>query len=112
MVQPDIAIEPIFMYFSTFHWHTLVNGYSGFSPPSYPPLVDLMADFPNDAAIAELRRRGVTHVVVHGAFYRPEEYKRLVERLDQSTDLDAVGTVQWQHRPTRMYRLLPSSTSQ
>ena len=35
MVAPDIALEPIYMYFSTFRWHKLVNGYSGFSPPSY-----------------------------------------------------------------------------
>ena len=24
--------DPVFMYFSTFHWHPLVNGSSGFAP--------------------------------------------------------------------------------
>ena len=59
MVAPDIALEPVYMYFSTFRWHKLVNGYSGFSPPSYPLLVELMSRFPDKAAIEELRRRDV-----------------------------------------------------
>ena len=48
MIAPDIAREPMYMYFSTFHWHPLVNGYSGFSPKSYQDLIRAMADFPDD----------------------------------------------------------------
>ncbi len=40
LIAPDVAREPIYMYFSTFHWHPLVNGYSGFSPQSYPDLIE------------------------------------------------------------------------
>jgi hypothetical protein len=111
LVRPDIAYEPFYMYFSTFHWHPLVNGYSGFSPPSYPPLVDMMANFPSDESIAELRRRGVTHVVVHGAFYRPEHYDRMIARLDESADLDFVAADRWYQHRVRLYRLLPQTAS-
>jgi len=33
---PTGAMEdPEYLYYSTFHWQYLVNGYSGFFPPSY-----------------------------------------------------------------------------
>jgi hypothetical protein len=107
LVRPDIAYEPYYMYFSTFHWRSLVNGYSGFSPPSYQRLVDLMENFPSDDSIAELRRRGVTHVVVHGAFYRPAQYDRMIARLDESADLELVSADRWYQHRVRLYRLLP-----
>ncbi len=52
LVRPDISIEPTYMYFSTFHWNALVNGYSGFSPPSYIELHDSLERFPDEPAIA------------------------------------------------------------
>jgi hypothetical protein len=105
LIEPDLAIEPTYMYFSTFHWQRLVNGYSGFSPPSYRILLDKMARFPDDESIAELRRRGVTHVTVHGAFLRPMEYGALVSRLDRSSDFKCIGSDVWDRRETRLYQL-------
>lgn len=107
LLEPDISNEPIFMDFSTFHWNPLVNGYSGFSPPSYPGLRDSVRTFPDEASIAELRRRGVTHVVVHGAFFSPESYDRTVALMDRCADLQYVTEVQWQRHETRLYRLMP-----
>jgi hypothetical protein len=113
IIAPDIAIEPIYMYFSTFHWHQLVNGYSGFSPRSYNMLLKAMAAFPNEESLAELRHRNVEFVIVHGAlFNEPVTYDELVTRLDRSADLVHIGTFPWQRREpgarrTRLYRLLP-----
>jgi hypothetical protein len=113
ITAPDIAIEPIYMYFSTFHWHKLVNGYSGFSPRSYNILLKAMAAFPNEESLAELRRRDVEFVIVHGALFKePEKYDELVARLDRSADLVHIGTFPWLRREprarrTRLYRLLP-----
>ena len=73
IVAPDAALEPIYMYFSTFRWHQLLNGYSGFSPPWYQPLVERMSAFPDDPTMAELREHGVDFVIVHGAFYAREQ---------------------------------------
>ena len=85
LVRPDIAIEPLYMYFSTFHWSTLVNGYSGFTPPSYERLHYSLEHFPDSAALAELRRRDVTHIVIHGALYgRRSDYDAMVASLDGS----------------------------
>jgi hypothetical protein len=104
--SPDIFLEPVYMYFSTFHWHRLVNGYSGFSPPSYPRLLKLIANFPHRESIAELRRRRVDFVVVHGAlFERQGEYEHIVAAMDRRADFELVGTYPWQGKDTRLYRL-------
>ena len=67
------------MYFSTFHWNMLVNGYSGFSPPSYQDLHDDLEQLSRTRCrLATLRKRGTTHVIVHGAFMRDGEYPELV----------------------------------
>jgi hypothetical protein len=103
----DVAIEPFYMYFSTFHWHQMVNGYSGFLPPWYPELSKAMTRFPDDRAIAALRRHGVTRIMVHGEFLRTEVYDKLVEQLDRSADVVLEGRSRWQGHQTSLYRLRP-----
>jgi hypothetical protein len=112
LIRPDISLEPTYMYFSTFRWYRLANGYSGFKPPSYDVLVDQMKRFPDEASIEEVRRRGVTHVVVHEAYFRRGEhadYTTLVSRLKRCADLEPVTTVRWQNRDSRLYRLRPAA---
>ena len=105
----DITLEPLYMYFSTFHWNTLVNGYSGFSPPSYFELRDKLEHFPDDTALADIRRRHVTHVVVHGGLYREGAYSELVRRLERCADLERVIVVpSSQGREMRLYRVRPA----
>ena len=106
LIRPDISLEPYYMYFSTFRWRTLINGYSGFQPDSYAALVEMMATFPDAASIAELRRRQVEYVIVHGAFYTALDYSRIVRRLDESRHFQLVGPFRWEGRETRLYRLL------
>jgi hypothetical protein len=106
--SPDIFLEPVYMYFSTFHWHKLVNGYSGFGPPSYARMLDLVQEFPDEASIAELRLRGVNLIIVHGAvFERQEDYQRTVTAVDQNPDFELLGVYRWLFKDTRLYRLLP-----
>jgi hypothetical protein len=107
MVAPDIALEPIFMYFSTFRWHKLVNGYSGFSPPSYAQLLALMRDFPDKASLDELRRRDVQYIIVHGSFFRLGIYQKLMARIRESPDLALIADFRWNGATTHAYRLLP-----
>jgi hypothetical protein len=76
-------------------------------PPSYPELRERIRTFPDEASIAELRGRGVTHVIVHGAFSSPEIYQQTVARMDLCADLQYVTEVQWQRYATRLYRLMP-----
>jgi hypothetical protein len=55
-----------YMLNSTAHWQPLVNGYSGFQPPSFYENVEALQGFPDDRAFARLHGLGVTHLFVHG----------------------------------------------
>lgn len=59
-----------YMLNSTRHWHPMLNGYSGFEPPSYTETFNAIQGFPNGAALTALHDRGVTHVVVHADGFR------------------------------------------
>jgi hypothetical protein len=108
--SPDIYLEPVYMYFSTFHWHKLVNGYSGFSPVSYGHLLELMATFPDSASLAELRQRDVGFIIVHGDLFDDvKEYEQTLKSMDHHPQLELVTSEPWQERETRMYRLRPAA---
>ena len=53
-----------YMLYTTRSWQPMLNGYSGFAPPSFSRNADALAGFPDRAAIDYLRAQGVTHVVV------------------------------------------------
>ena len=48
----------------------MLNGYSGFAPPSYRRHADALRSFPQQASLDYLRSEGVTHVVVEGHLMR------------------------------------------
>ncbi len=54
-----------YMVNSTVHFRPLLNGYSGFRPPSYDQSYAMVQTFPDDASLVALHDRGVSHVVVH-----------------------------------------------
>jgi hypothetical protein len=66
-----------------------------------------MGRFPDQAAIAELRRRDVQYVIVHGSFFRLGIYQELMARIRESPDLVKVADFRWNGGETHAYRLLP-----
>jgi hypothetical protein len=88
----DFFYDGWYMYYSTFHWHRLVNGYSGFHPPSFRLMLDALRTFPDDASFAELHRRGVSLLVLHAGNYAgPGRYRAVVTALLRRADLRFVG---------------------
>ena len=84
LVELPVAREdPTFMYYSTFHWQTLVNGYSGFFPKSFIQIGGSLNDFPSAASLHALRTRGVRYVAIHGELLTSEEYQRIVQAVDR-----------------------------
>jgi hypothetical protein len=82
--QPDFDVRA--MYYSTFHWRKLVNGYSGFTPAAYGRLVATLGrPDPNAAqALAALTGTGATLVLVHETAYPGETGARLTDGLRAS----------------------------
>jgi hypothetical protein len=73
-----------YMLASTRHWRPMLNGYSGFRPPSYDAVFAHLSGFPDLESLAALRGRGVTDVIVHRAMLEP----------DRAASLDRIGSLQ------------------
>jgi hypothetical protein len=91
-----VARNGAYVLASTRHWKPVVNGYSGFVPESYVRHNELFRTFPDEAALANLRQAGVTHVVLHLA-----EMPGTAERLDERPGVKLLGS----SRDIRIYRL-------
>src|SRR5262249_18384004 len=83
--------DPTYMYFSTFHWQHLVNGYSGFFPPSYDRLAHAVKEFPDDASFAAIKSHGARYLVVHGERLFGARYEEMIPVLDRRSDLTLVS---------------------
>jgi hypothetical protein len=94
-----------YMYFSLWHGANMVNGYSGFMPPSYAELAHAVPGFPTDAGLTLLKERGVTHVTVNCALYRGE-CPQVLQALDGRPELRRVSEGRWEGRPAVVYKLL------
>jgi hypothetical protein len=86
-----------FMLGSTRFWKPIVNGYSGFKPPSLYANVEQLRGFPDDRSMARLGELGVTHVVVD-ARHMPED---AVNRVANYPQLQLMFTDGW----LRLYSL-------
>jgi hypothetical protein len=81
IVELPMFLSAEYMYWSTTHWHPLVNGYSGYQPPDYGKTTTFMRTFPDDEAIARLRHLDVRYVLVHESFYADSGTALLVQVL-------------------------------
>src|SRR5262245_9983038 len=85
------------MLASTRFWKPLLNGYSGFTPPSYVHNVEMLRGFPDRTASDHLRAQGVTVVVVVTGRFGAAELAQ-IEQVPELTLLSTDGA-------TRIYRL-------
>jgi hypothetical protein len=83
--------NPTYMFWSTYHWHSLLNGYSGYSPSDQADTMSLMENFPDDESIERLKELGVRYVLVHQAFYGPAGYADLIYQVSRRAELIPSG---------------------
>ncbi len=77
--SPRFHMNAPFMLVSTRTFNPMLNGYSGFKPPSYYEHVERLASFPDPASVAYLQRAGVSVVLVDGRNMHPESLARLAD---------------------------------
>lgn len=99
----DLARDARYLYWSTFHGKTLVNGYSGFFSPQYKELARLAPRLPDPAVLKLLRRRGTQYVILHLKEYPGARANELLERFRQSPELKPVFHDRWEW----VFRILP-----
>jgi hypothetical protein len=74
-------IEGWRVYFSTYHWKSIVNGYSGFLPPGYAELVQDMSGFPDESSVSRLNEIGVNYVLLHREMWDAERREFVEQSL-------------------------------
>jgi hypothetical protein len=77
---------------STEHWTPLVNGYGGFTPPSFVERSQVLSHFPGETAIGLLHDLGVTHVIVHLERYGSQRTQRVTSTLGARADFQLLET--------------------
>ncbi len=103
----DVYHDSGYMYFSLFHHKKIMNGYSGFLPPTAIFVRELFQDYPSRVTLDLLQDLGVKYVVFHAHRLRPlraqlardrmkevcgdalKEVKTFTYRLRRPTALDA-----------------------
>jgi hypothetical protein len=105
---PGNGSDPLHMYFSTMHWQTLINGYSGNFPQRYAELMEALDTFPDEKSMRMIRQHGVETVIVHPAMYERREQprvQRMIERLQSRPDVSFVAAWQDREGEARVYRM-------
>jgi hypothetical protein len=109
-LPPGPTSEPpgpdfLYLYASTFHWQRLVNGTSGFRPPSSFEFSEAMGGFPNDRAMAVLRAHGTDYVIIHEEFYGVR-YQSAVLRASRRPDLRELSRMRQRGFEVRLYQIV------
>jgi len=93
-----------YMLHSMAHWQKTVHGYSGIRPVLHEQLYEQLKGFPSEDSVRHLAQLGVTYVIVHGSWFRPEERSVVEQRLPafgswlklEYTDADSrVYSIHW-----------------
>ncbi len=80
-IHTPLALETYRTYFSLFHKKQMINGYSGFVPQSFHDAVEEMRYFPEERAISYLKRKKVSHVIIHFWQYSKDQKNSLIQKL-------------------------------
>ena len=89
----EVAFETRYMFYSTFHWRRLVNGYSGGGPVEYGLQVERLKEILPDPEPAWQAVLGshATHILVHEASYAGES-GRLISAWALAHGAREIGT--------------------
>lgn len=98
--------DGLYMFNSTWHWQPIVNGYSGFFPPTFYELAEQAQDFPDDRSIAYLKARGVDVIVLHGRLLGPDAFGRMTAALVARPDIQALARFEEQMGSDAVFRLI------
>jgi hypothetical protein len=101
-------IESDSAFWSTTHWRPLINGYSGYSPPSFWERAARLERFPSDDTLAELCALGVRYVVVHPWAIDQSRRAEVLQRLALRDEMKHFGSFADWYRTAELFELSPS----
>ncbi len=77
-----IPLEYTRVFYSAYHWKSMVNGFSGYAPYLYVELAERSPELPSPALLDDLARLGVDLVLVETGSYPPKSRKRLLDKIE------------------------------
>ena len=98
--------DPTYMFWSTYHWHSLVNGYSGYTPADIVETMTLMETFPDDESVARLQQLDVRYVLSTRRSTSRRSTPTLMEQLSRRPELIPSGRYRdWVGGDTQIFEL-------
>ena len=97
--------DGLYMFNSTWHWHPIVNGYSGFFPPTFYDLARQTMNFPDEHSIGYLKSRGVDLIVVHAGLMDRDAFGEMTAALLARPDIEAMAQFEEPRGPDVVFRL-------
>ena len=82
----DLYKNTKYMYYSTYHWKKLVNGYSGFTPDYHIGIIYILKTFPSNESIDLLQHFGVKYVIVHKEEIMPSTWNYIDNNIKNYQD--------------------------
>lgn len=74
------------MFWSTYHWQPLVNGYSDLIPADFHEIARPINGFPDEASFRIMKERNVRYVLWHVDYYQGRPLQVILERLARYED--------------------------
>jgi hypothetical protein len=103
---PMDTFGPTYMFWSTYHWHWLVNGYSGYIPEDVIDTTATMKTFPDDEAMARLEDLHVRYILIHQAYYQRDDFAELMDGIARRPELIPNGRYRdWVGGDTQIFEL-------
>lgn len=101
----EAGLDVDYMYWSTRHWRKLLNGYSGYYPPSYEATLARLHSLPDTSSLAFLHERHVRYILVHLTFIKLSDQAALLAALQARPELRPLGSYQDWAGPTAVFEL-------
>jgi hypothetical protein len=86
------GLDVDYLFWSTKHWRKLLNGYSGYYPPSYQATLDRLHSLPDSSSLAWLRERNVRYIIVHKYYLENGEGSQFLGKLLARAELRPLGS--------------------
>jgi len=83
----DIKNTTAYMLYSTLHWKPIVNGYSGFLPPVFHKIGDMVKGFPKKNTLNFLAFLGVDTVIVHKDKLSEKDFQEIYQQAEKQTGI-------------------------
>ncbi len=99
------SLDLTFQYFSSYHWHSTPDGYSGFNPKPRGGIAYEMQFLPSERSVSLLQALDVEYIILHSTRYQDWDARRV--EIDRAADLRFVQ----QFGKDYIYRVAPRATN-